>query len=145
MSTAVQGQTTDWSAFAEEEIHKAGLRRSTPRQKVIDLMAGQDCAITALEMDAQLDGVGRATVYRAIEQLEELGLIQKVDVGGSALGYETIDPSGRHHHHLVCEECGRVQPFEDDRLEQAIHKVSQPGFEIETHEVTFRGRCADCG
>ena len=146
MSTATHTHPTeDWSGFAERQISEAGLRRSSPRQRVIDLLAGQDCAITALDMDARLEGVGRATVYRAIEQLEELGLVQKVDLGGSAFGYEKVDPSGHHHHHIVCDECGLVQPFEDETLEKAIHEVRQSGFTIKTHEITLHGRCRDCG
>lgn len=143
MSSTTSKEAVDWSSYATKAIHEAGLRRSEPRQMVIELLAGQDCAMTALEMDERLDRVGRATVYRAIDQLEQLGLIQKVDLG-SVHGYEKIDPSGHHHHHIVCDECGRVQPFEDDRLERAIHKVRRPGFRIETHEVILRGHCTDC-
>lgn len=134
----------DWAEYADSRIRDAGLKRSVPRHRVIEFLAGRDCAATALEIDAELEGVGRATVYRAIEQLEELGLAQKVDLGGSAHGYEKVDPSGHHHHHIVCDECGRVQPFEDQGLERAIHEVRQGGFTIETHEVTLRGHCADC-
>ncbi|MDQ2623383.1 MAG: transcriptional repressor [Actinomycetota bacterium] len=133
-----------WAGFAAERIAEAGLRRSSPRQQVIDLLDAQDCAITALDMDARLPRIGRATVYRAIEQLEQLGLIQKVDLGGTALGYEKVDPSGHHHHHIVCDDCGLVQPFEDEDLEKAIHEVHRSGFKIQAHEVTLRGRCQDC-
>lgn len=136
--------TTRWAGFAAERIAEAGLRRSSPRQQVIDLLDSESCAITALDMDARLPGIGRATVYRAIEQLEQLGLIQKVDLGGSALGYEKVDPSGHHHHHIVCDDCGLVQPFEDEDLEKAIHEVRRSGFRIQAHEVTLRGHCRDC-
>ncbi len=145
MSTAIDSHSTkDWTGFAEQQISEAGLRHSSPRQKVIDLLAGQDCAVTALEMDARLEGVGRATVYRAIEQLEGLGLLQKVDLGASAYGYEKVDPSGHHHHHIVCDSCGLVRPFEDESLETAIHEVRQSGFRIKGHEVTLHGTCQDC-
>lgn len=144
MSTTTRHETADWSAHVNDAIREAGLRRSTPRRRVIELMAGEDCAITALEMDARLEGVARATIYRAIDQLEELGLIQKVDLGGSAFGYEKVDPSGHHHHHIVCDECGRVEPFEDEALEEAIHGIRPKGFKLESHEVTLHGHCADC-
>lgn len=134
----------DWVEYAAEKIRGAGLIRSAPRQQVIELMAGEDCALTALEMDQRLEGVGRATVYRAIDQLEELGLIQRVDLGGSALGYEKLEPSGHHHHHIVCEGCGKVEPFEDEALESAIHEIHPRGFKLESHEVTLYGRCPDC-
>jgi len=137
-------ESSNWSEFAGQQIAEAGLRRSAPRQRVIELLAGRDCAVTALEIDAELDGVGRATVYRAIEQLEELGLVQKIDLGGSAHGYEKLEPSGHHHHHIVCDDCGKVEPFEDEALEVAIHDISRKGFSLESHEVTLHGHCQEC-
>ena len=139
-----EGTTTSWKEHAAARIAGAGLRNSVPRQRVIDLLAGRNCAVTALQIDSELDGVGRATVYRAIEQLEDLGLVQRVDLGGSALGYEKLEPSGHHHHHIVCDECGKVEPFEDQALEEAIHDISRKGFKLETHEVTLHGQCSDC-
>lgn len=144
MTTATDKRSMDWGEHARETIANAGLRNSTPRARVIDLLSGQGCAITALEIDARLEGVGRATVYRAIEQLEELGLVHKVDLGSSAFGYEKLEPSGHHHHHIVCDDCGKVEPFEDEGLEEAIHEIHRKGFKLETHEVTLHGHCADC-
>ena len=108
-------ESASWSEYSARQITGAGLRRSVPRQRVIDLLADRNCAVTALEIDAELDGVGRATVYRAIEQLEDLGLVHRVDLGGASLGYEI-----------------------------AIHDIRRKGFKLETHEVTLHGRCADC-
>jgi Fur family ferric uptake transcriptional regulator len=111
----------------------------------VDLLGTQDCALTALEIDRRLPDVGRATVYRALEQLEGLGLIQRVDLSGGSAGYEPVDPSGHHHHHIVCEQCGRVVAFEDEGLEQAIVALAQrPDFNVSSHEVTLRGECAIC-
>lgn len=134
----------EWSDHAARRLAEAGFQRSLPRRRVIEYLARCDCAVTALEIDSELDGIGRATVYRAIEQLEKLGLIQRVDLGGSALGYEKVDPSGHHHHHLVCRRCGRVIPFEDEVLERAVHAIDHPGFTIESHEITLQGTCANC-
>jgi Fur family transcriptional regulator, ferric uptake regulator len=112
---------------------------------VVEVLGEERCALTALEIARRLPGVGRATVYRALEQLEGLGLIQKVDVGGEAAGYERVEPSGHHHHHIVCEQCGRVIAFEDDRLEQAIGALAKrPDFNVSSHEVTLRGQCSRC-
>jgi Fur family ferric uptake transcriptional regulator len=135
-----------WSERARVALSEAGFRSGGGRRQVVDLLGRQDCALTALEIDGRLPGVGRATVYRALEQLERLGLIQKVDLGGDASGYERVDPGGHHHHHIVCEQCGRVVTFEDDRLEQAIVALAErPDFKVSSHEVTLRGECASCG
>lgn len=112
---------------------------------MVELLGRESCALTALEIDRRLKGVGRATVYRALDQLERLGLIQRVDLGGDAAGYERVDPSGRHHHHIVCEHCGRVVAFEDEGLEKAIVALAKrPDFAVSSHEVTLRGKCSRC-
>ena len=103
----------------------AGYRRGGARRRVIELLGGEDCALTAQEIDDRLEEVGRASVYRAIEQLAELRLVSASEVGGDASAYERVHPAGDHHHHIVCERCGRVVPFEDHDLEMAIKRVSR--------------------
>ena len=139
-------QPSTWTDHALKRLSEAGYRSGGSRRKVVELLGEQTCAITALEADSRLEGVGRASVYRAIDQLEDLGLIQKIDVGGDSAAYEKVDPRGHHHHHLVCNRCGRVIPFEDEDLESAIHSISvRDDFQIESHDITLRGICRACG
>jgi Fur family transcriptional regulator, ferric uptake regulator len=138
--------TGGWAERALAALSEAGFRSGGGRRQVVELLDQEGCALTALEIDKRLAGVGRATVYRALEQLEGLGMVQRVDVKGDAAGFERVDPSGHHHHHIVCEQCGRVVAFEDDRLEQAIRALGErPDFNVSSHEVTLRGECASCG
>jgi Fur family ferric uptake transcriptional regulator len=134
-----------WADRAVTALSEAGFRSGGGRRQVVDLLSEEGCALTALEIDKRLPGVGRATVYRALEQLEELGLIQRVDVRGDAAGFERVDPSGHHHHHIVCERCGRVVAFEDENHERAILKLAErPDFNVSSHDVTLRGECVTC-
>jgi len=89
--------------------------------------------------------VGRASVYRALEQLEQLGLVQRIEVSRGTAGYERVDPAGHHHHHAICRDCGRMVPFEDPSLEKAIEGLTdRMQFEISEHDVVLRGRCDRC-
>lgn len=134
----------DWAATALKRLDEAGYRSGASRRKVVQLLAGEHCAVTALEIDRRLDSVGRASVYRTLDQLERLHLVQQVEIGGDAAGYERIDPE-QHHHHLVCEECGHLAPFADRSLERAIEAISRDAeFEVIAHDVLLRGRCPDC-
>jgi Fur family ferric uptake transcriptional regulator len=132
-----------WSAHASQKLDEAGCRSGAARSEVLQLLASEDCALTALEMDSRL-AAGRASIYRTLERLEQLQLIQRIDIGAGAAGYERLDPE-LHHHHFVCEECERVTPFSDQSLEQAIHALeSKASFEVARHEVLLRGRCQTC-
>lgn len=144
-ATKVGSGASTWADYALDQLAEAGYRNGNSRRKVIELLGSQTCAITALELDRRLAGVGRATVYRALEQMEELGLVQRIDVGSDSAGYEKVDPEGHHHHHIVCTDCGKVVPFEDKQLEQAIHEIPvRDGFRIQSHDITLKGTCEDC-
>ncbi|MGZ8667334.1 MAG: Fur family transcriptional regulator, partial [Solirubrobacterales bacterium] len=112
-----------WGEHALRSLSEAGYRSGGSRRRVVELLASESCALTALEIDRRLERVGRASVYRALEQLEALNLVQRVDLGADSAGFERVDPGGHHHHHLVCETCGTVAPFIDERLEGAIESI----------------------
>lgn len=133
-----------WAERASTRFNEAGFRAGAARRQVIELLDGEHCAVTALEIDQRLPSVGRASVYRTLEQLEQLDLVHRVDVGGEVVAYERNEP-GEHHHHIVCVRCGRLLPFEDSRLESAIHAVGETAdFEIVSHDVLLRGLCPGC-
>jgi Fur family ferric uptake transcriptional regulator len=139
-----------WAEHAHAALQAAGLRRGGARTAVVEALSHHDCAVTALELDDELRGGGepppaRASVYRALEQLEQLGLVQRLEVGRGTAGYERVQPSGHHHHHAICRECGRMVPFEDVGLERALDRLSaRMRFEVSDHDVVLRGLCPRC-
>jgi len=140
---------TAWAEHALTALQDAGYRKGGARKAVVETLAHHDCAVTALELDEELRGrsaaVGRASVYRTLDQLEELGLVQRLEVFRGVASYELISPSGHHHHHAICRGCGRMEAFEDPKLEQAIARVSeQVDFEVSEHDVILRGLCERC-
>lgn len=127
----------------------AGFRRGGAREAVIEVLASESCGLGALEIDERLRAggrrVGRASVYRTLEQLEELGLVHRLDIGGALARFERVEPGGEHHHHMVCDRCGKVLPFSDEALERAVARVSGGArFEVRDHEVVLRGACGSC-
>jgi Fur family transcriptional regulator, ferric uptake regulator len=140
----------EWIQLAERELRAAGHRSSLPRSAILELVARQDCVLTTQEIVDRLRAedrpVGVATVYRTLELLEDLKLVQRLDIGGGSARYEPALPGGaHHHHHLVCERCGRVTPFEDERLEQAIEQLARRlDYEVGDHDVILKGSCPDC-
>ena len=96
---------------------------------------------------ARIVGSLHMTIQTAvlIETLTALGLIHRVNLRAGGARYEPAEPSGDHHHHLVCDDCGKVEAFSDDRLETAIQSASRAAsFRIDEHDVVLRGRCASC-
>lgn len=141
---------TQWAPHAFAELERAGFRKGGARSAVVQYLAGQHCAVTAATIESALRdgvrGVGRASVYRVLEQLTELGLVSRVEVGQNMARFEAISPNGEHHHHMVCDDCGTIVPFEDPALERSIQRLSErTDFTVSEHEVVLRGACGDCG
>ena len=148
-ATAHAHGTDDWSEHARRTLEQAGYRSGAARHAVVELLARQDCCLTAREIADRLrdegSTVGLASVYRALEVLDELRLVQRLDAGEGTARFEPAHPSGEHHHHLVCDDCGVVTPFEDDGLERAIHRLAaRLDCEVHGHDVVLRGTCPDC-
>lgn len=138
-----------WAEHALAALREAGYRRGGARTAVVEALARHDCAVTAIELDDELRRrkpvVARASVYRALEQLEGLGLVQRMEVSRGTAGYERVEPGGGHHHHAICRRCGRMVPFEDASLERAIAALSDSiSFEVTDHDVVLRGTCERC-
>jgi Fur family transcriptional regulator, ferric uptake regulator len=141
--------STNWTESALARMRSASGRSGGARRAVVAFLGQQRCCVSAQEIyDAVRAGgarIGIASVYRALEGLDELALVQRVDLGDGVSRYEPAGPGGDHHHHLVCGDCGKVEPFEDAGLEKTIASIAGGrGYEVAAHDVVLRGACGDC-
>jgi Fur family ferric uptake transcriptional regulator len=139
----------NWEERTHRALRDAGYRVGAARQSVVSVLARRDCCLTVPEIvdavRAQGRGVGIASVYRVLDLLSDKQLVQKIDLGDGRARYERAELADEHHHHLVCNECGRVEPFADESLEVALRHVEQEaGFAVASHDVLLRGACDDC-
>jgi Fur family ferric uptake transcriptional regulator len=138
-----------WTEHTLRTLAGAGYRSSGARAEVIDGLAELGCSVTAREIADLLrekgSGVGLASIYRTLDLLDRLRLVQRFEVGEGVARYEPAHPGGDHHHHIVCDTCGKVEAFEDEGLEQAIHSLSdRVSFGVAAHDVTLHGECPTC-
>ena len=160
---------------AEATLSAAGHKRGGARRAVLELLDRQSCALTAVEIEdtlredasrqnapredalqesplgqvAQRGGrrrpVSRASVYRILDELEGLRLVQRVETGQAMVRYERVHEHSEHHHHLVCDSCGLVMPFADEALERAIDELSaKVPLAVSEHEIVLHGACEEC-
>jgi len=140
----------DWAEQAEATLSAAGRKRGGARRALLELLAEERCALSAQEIEAALSRrparpVSRASIYRILDELEGLGLVQRVETGQAMVRYERHSDHGEHHHHLVCERCGLVMPFSDPGLERAIRSLSgRVPLAVSEHEIVLRGACREC-
>ena len=138
-----------WSQAALGGLDQAGHRSGAAREAVVRLLAGQDCCLTAQEISDRLrasgERVGTASVYRALDLLYRNGMLHRIQLGDAEARYEPRVPGGEHHHHVVCDRCGRIAPFEDPVLERTIDRLAgRLHHSVSSHEVVIRGACERC-
>jgi Fur family ferric uptake transcriptional regulator len=140
----------DWTSQTLAELQRAGYRSGGARRAVIQLLGEQHCCLAAQEifdrLRAEGRGVGIASVYRILDLLVDEGFVQRIDIGDTITRFEPAHADGDHHHHLVCNSCGKVEAFADERLERALRQVERnTGYTTAGHDVLLRGACEDCG
>ena len=141
---------TAWLQQAHAKLADSGRKRGGARGAVLELLAGERCALTAIEVEQALRSrpgrpVSRASVYRILDELQRLGLVQRARIGRGMARYERAGGREEHHHHLVCDGCGTVMPFSDPALEQAIANLRlRTPFAVSEHEIVLHGACRDC-
>jgi Fur family transcriptional regulator, peroxide stress response regulator len=136
----------DKMAHFQKLCREQGVPLTLQRRAILEVLADREDHPTAdgvFEAVAKrLPGLSRTTVYRGLETLVQLGVVQKAAHIGSAARY---DPRTDRHHHLTCVGCHQVVDVEDDPAHRVhVPKASAKGFEVLDYSVQFKGYCPSC-
>jgi Fur family transcriptional regulator, ferric uptake regulator len=128
-------------------LDRAGYRLTGPRRSLATLIAGRRGHFTATELVTEARsrrlGVGRATVFRTLEVLEELGAVERLDLPSGEHTYVVCEPA--HHHHVVCSRCGRTDEIDDAGLRTVVREVARrTGYRVDDHRLELFGLCPAC-
>lgn len=131
-----------------KDLKKVGLKITVPRLKILNILESKaQRHISAEEVYKKLlesgDDVGLATVYRVLTQFEAAGLVIRhhFDTGHAVFELD----EGKHHDHLVCVKCNKVEEFVDKVIEQRqVEIAKQFGFQITEHCLYLYGMCPAC-
>ncbi len=132
-----------------QDLNSAGLKATLPRLSIINLFESSTLRhMTAEDVYRQLRSegldVGLATVYRVLTQFERAGLLSRHHFESGKAVYELN--RGKHHDHLVCLQCGRVEEFYDAEIEQRQQRIARErGFEISEHALYLYADCTKPG
>ncbi|HVZ58173.1 MAG TPA: Fur family transcriptional regulator [Patescibacteria group bacterium] len=107
-----------------------------------DTHSPSDAEAIFVHLKEEHDVADRATIYRMLETFVDKGLIKRLEFGEGKYRYEV---AGDDHHHLICEDCGKIEDISDcniSDLEKDIQK--KKGFSVKQHSLEFFGLCKDC-
>ncbi len=118
---------------------RGGGYKATPQRTAVLRALAEEQHQSLDEIRARCPDVGLVTVYRTLDLLGELGIVRRLDLGDGAR-YEMAQD---HHHHMICELCGRISEFDECPLDPG-RLAPGDGFEVRSHSVEVYGRCAAC-
>lgn len=128
-------------------LQASGYRLTAPRRAIVEIMATTTRALEPVDVfdlgRKEYPGLGLVTVYRTLEKLEQLGLIQRVHQSGGCNMY--LRAAQGHQHLLLCTSCGQAEYFSGDDLSTLMNGIARrSGFEIQEHWLQLFGLCAEC-
>lgn len=129
------------------QLQSNGYRLTNARKAVVETVAETTSALNPLEVYEQAKsvcpGLGLVTVYRTLEKLEELALIQRVHQPGGCNAY--LPHADGHQHLIICQQCGKARYFEGDDMDSFFKRVAgEHGFTVKDHWLQLFGVCEEC-
>lgn len=130
-------------------LQEHGLRLTKPRKIIVSEVRRRARPFTAEELYRELvatqPGIGRATVFRTLDVLAQLGVLDRVHLPDGCHSYVLGHGRDRHYHHLICSTCGVVVPFEGCTIEPLLLNLGESTeFEISGHMLEVFGVCRAC-
>jgi Fur family ferric uptake transcriptional regulator len=124
-------------------LKRQGYSVTTARQRVFHALAGQE-PLTMSQLAGRARGVDRATVYRTVNLFEQLGVVQRLNIGWK-YKLELTDKFIEHHHHLTCTNCGQTVVLNEDEPERFIDQLARAyDFTPTAHQIEIQGICSSC-
>ena len=128
-------------------LDRGGYHLTGPRRKVAEMVAAREGRFSS--QDLVVEGrqgprrVGRATVFRSLEIFEAVGLVERVHLPNGEHSYVACAPA--HHHHLICDRCGRSSEIGDLAFEPIAADIEErTGFLVDSHRIELFGLCPEC-
>ncbi len=125
----------------------AGYRLTGARRAIAELVASRRGHFTADDLLAESGrrrlGLARATVFRSLDRLADLGVIERLDLPNGAHAFVACDRP--HHHHVVCSRCGAATDVPDGGLGELVDRIAATsGYRIDRHRLELFGTCPSC-
>ncbi len=138
----------DKAVVIKNAIREKGFRLTAPRAAIVDYLINSSGHpdVQQIYDDVVKDnpGIGLATVYRTVEMLTALGFLNILVLNNSPVRYEIAIPRD-HHHHLICNQCGRITEFGNCNFHTMADDIeSVTRFKIHSHKLEVYGLCPQC-
>lgn len=142
--------TTELDRTAAARLQADGQRYTDNRRELVAVLGAADAPLTIPEILDRRRGLAQSSAYRNLSVLERAGVVRRIVTTDEWARYELAEELTEHHHHLICQACGRVEDFTvSAALERSIDDAmaaaaATAGFALDHHRLDLVGRCARC-
>lgn len=141
---------TDLHNTIRDRLARTRQRYTRGRLDLVEVLVALGRPVTLPELVEAGAAASQSSLYRNLAILEQCGVVRRVASVDDVARYELDEDLTHHHHHLVCQDCGRIDDVVlPDRLEASLHKAAESagaahGYELADHRLELVGRCGDC-
>ncbi len=135
----------------EKKLKENGYKLTHQRRVVLEILYNRKAEHLTAEdihniLKEEHPEIGLATIYRSLQLLTELSLVDTLHLEDGVVRYEIhTDAEGHRHHHLICQDCGKILEAADDMLDEIEANIEKEfGFVVKNHIVKFYGLCSEC-
>jgi Fe2+ or Zn2+ uptake regulation protein len=145
-----QGVAGDLHSVAEHRLRRIDQRYTSGRRAIIGLLVSAGHPVSIGDIADSLPDLPRSSAYRHLVDLEAAGLVRRVTANDEFTRFELAEDLTEHHHHLLCESCGKVidvtlpAGFEQDVAEAIGQLADAESFQARSHRLDVLGTCAAC-
>jgi Fur family transcriptional regulator, ferric uptake regulator len=142
--------TEDPHTVVADRLHRGRQRYTGGRRALVTALLGAGRPLTIAELLRADADWSQSSLYRNLTVLEACGIVRRLPSTDGVARFEMAEELSRHHHHLVCSRCGRLDDVDlPPRVEATLHAVTaeageQLGYEVDEHRLELIGRCAEC-
>lgn len=142
--------TTELDRTAAARLQADGQRYTDNRRELVAVLDAAEAPLTIPEILERRPGLAQSSAYRNLSVLERAGVVRRIVTTDEWARYELAEELTEHHHHLICQTCGRVEDFTvSAALERSIDDAmataaTAAGFALDHHRLDLVGRCARC-
>ena len=142
--------TSEPHAVVADRLHRVRQRYTGGRRALVTTLLGAGRPLTTAELLGTDDGWSQSSLYRNLGVLESCGVVRRLPSTDGVARFEVTEELSRHHHHLVCSACGRIDDVDlPAPVEATLHRVTaeagdELGYAVDEHRLELIGRCADC-
>lgn len=143
MSKCCPTKKNSKSIDAKAILKEAGFSATSTKLKLIEIFSNSNSPLSSIDLKELIQDVDESTIFRNLKQFTEAGLLTEINIENGFKRFE-LTPKGHHHHHIKCNDCGKIDTIDICALNAFTKQLKKLGYKNISHKFEFFGTCKTC-